>query len=366
MVVEVSVARKKPHGFVLFVRRVFAHLTRSTAVWGYVLAAVCIVIYALIPRDWLIADAVRQSALILASVAIGAIVLPELPSNLWSFDAEKVRNLIPADRREGLAKSLIRAETEDERWNDLVWEKALQPLLTASREPWRYVKDMDYEIAVHLNRHLDVGGTTVNVHSVQSEQKSMRMLARPGLKQVSFSIARTQAALEAEFSQRGCLARELVPLGELSGAHWQDAVREVCRVEFSVDGVALDLEAVADPELPDVVRWYSSSDYDLPTNWVKVGIGFDFHVSPSIDNFPVFFSGYYCAGTTDVSLKLHDGLLPSDLDCDYFVAHALEDEARPRTRSFENSIYRKISFSTGRDAILWPGSGVRFSWKPRS
>lgn len=345
----------------LAIRRVGSHLTRSTAVWGYVLGATCGLVYLVSPESWPATDSIRQFTLVLFAVAVGAIVLPDLPSNLWSVDVEKVRNLIPQLQRERLAKTLIRAESDNERWNELVWTKALSPLLQASREPWRYVLDMNYQVAIHPRRSLVLGTTPVAVHTVQSEQRSSRVLINTS-SPIHLSIARTSMALNSEFDFRGCIARELVPLGGLIGAAWQEAIQQVCEVELSVDGVDIDLKVDAGPEAPDVVRWLTPSDWEPPESWARVVIRFHFHVEDSVNTFPVFFSGYYCAGTTDVSLKLFDGSESSELACDFFVAHALGDDTSLGKRLTSDGIYKHAAFSTGRDTILWPGSGVLFNW----
>jgi len=360
---EVRVVKRKRSGIALTLRRVWSHLTRYTARWAYLLAAICIIVYALVPSDWPVADPVKQFVLILSSVAVGAVVLPELPSNLWTIDVERVRNLIPGSQRSTLARSLISAESEDDRWNNLVWSKALQPLLKASEEPWRYVRDMDYDASVHLNRILELPSGTIPVHTVSTDQKSTRVLSRPGVTAVWVSIARTGSALMGEFGELACLAREVVPLSSLVGADWQAAVIATCRVEMHIDGARVELVAEATADRPDLVRWRTPVEFELPTEWSRVRIMFDFHLDPAVDTFPVIFSGYYCAGTTDISLRLYDENQPSSLECDWFVGRALEETAASGATESTNGVYRQITFSTGRDGILWPGSGVMYRWR---
>jgi hypothetical protein len=52
------------------------------------------------------------------------------------------------------------------------------------------------------------------------------------------------------------------------------------------------------------------------------------------------------------------------VSAEYFVAHALEVETRPTVQTTDNSVVTQVSFSTGRDSLLWPGSGVIFRWAP--
>ncbi len=355
---------RRPSRLRLTLRRVGSHLTRSSARWGYVVFVICVLVYAFVPKEWEFAETVREFFLILSSVAIGAIVLPELPSNLWSIDTQRVRNLIPDAQREKLARTLISAESEDARWTDLVWSKALGPLTTATRSPWEYVQDMDYDVAVHLNRTLEFGEVTLPVHSVAVNQKSVRILGKPGLNTVWLSVVRTNSALGREFLEEACLARELVPLGHLEGTDWQDAVLASCQVELFIDGARIELVPEALAELPDVVRWRLPLQYELTPDRVRVHISFDFHLEPEVDSFPVAFSSYYCAGITDISMRLYDEKQLSELECDYFVGRALDPNSATGVTESSKGIYKQITFSTGKDSILWPGSGVMFRWRP--
>lgn len=350
----------------LFVRRLGAHLTRTSARWGYFVFALCVLAYAFIPREWSIAETVREFFLILASVAVGAIVLPELPSNLWSIDVQRVRNLVPNAQREKLARTLISAESDDARWTDLVWSRALDPLTTATRDPWEYTFDMDYDVSVHLGRELQFGEVSIPVHTAAVNQKSFRVLGRPGVTTLWISVARTLAALEREFQETSCLARELVPLGDLEGVEWQEAVKSTCHVELNVDGAPVLLIAESAPDLPDVVRFRLPAQFEMSTQRTRVQIRFDFHLAPSTDSFPVMFSGYYCAGVTEISMRLYDERQVSTLECDYFVGRALDAASTLGVTESQNEVFKQITFSTGKDAILWPGSGVMFRWRPQS
>lgn len=356
-------ARRGP--FRIFFARIWSHLSRSSARWAYLVAALCIVVYATVPLTWMAADPIRQVALILASVAIGAALLPELPTNLWSIDATRVRALVPDHQRAHLARSLIQAESDDQRWNQLVWSHALRPLLGAARAPWQYLWDMDYDATVHLGRKIEVGGVARTLDSVSVTQKSLRVLARPGVLRAWVTIARTPAALRDEFGAAGCLGRELMPLGDdVSGADWQRAVLDHCSVALSIDGFTVDLVPEAVEERPGLVRWYTPNDYRLPESRVRVRMSYDFLSEPDQREFGVFFSSYYVAGTTDISLRLYDEAVPSRVHTEYFVAHALDVETRPTVNSTRTPVMTQVSFSTGKDSLLWPGSGVIFRWAP--
>lgn len=350
-----------------FLRRVGAHLWRARARWSYLVVAFCLVVYAVVPKvvaDTTVSDPVQQFLLMMASVAVGGIVLPELPSALWTMDVERVRNLVPQGQRDSLAKALIRAESYDDDWNTLVWEQALQPLFRASREPWRYVRDLDYDIAVHLNTETEVAGRVIRGHTVAADLKAYRVLARDGVQQVHVAMARTPEALAEEFQHPTCIGRELTPLDGLDGAEWQQAVCELCSVTLSIDGVPVDLEP--DYSLTDLVRFRTKPGFDLPSGWVKVQINYDTLMQLEESQFPVLFSSYYCSGTTDITMRLYDEDQPSDLAYEMFIGRALEEAPIPKPRIVRHGPYQRVAFSTGRDSILWPGSGVRFSWRPRT
>lgn len=327
------------------------------------MAILCLGVYVTVPLSWGAADPVRQVALILTSVAIGAALLPELPTNLWSIDALRVRALVPERQRAHLAQALIEAESDDVRWNELAWTHAMRPLLSASREPWQYLWDMDYSVSVHLSRPFAIGGRDRVLDAVSVQQKSLRVLSRPGVTRAWITMARSADALRDEFNASGCLGRELVVMGDdIVGAEWQQAVLEHCHVAMSIDGVSVDLEPETHDERPGLVRWYTPHDFRLPETRARLRLSYDFVSEPEQREFGVFFSSYYVAGTTDITLRLHDEHLPSLVSAEYFVAHALEVETRPTVTTTDNSVVTQVSFSTGRDSLLWPGSGVIFRW----
>ncbi len=351
---------------VRFFARISNHLWRATAKWAYLVAILCIVIYATIPSAWSFSDPVRQVMLILTSVAIGAALLPELPTNLWSIDATRVRALVPERQRARLARALIEAESDDTRWNDLIWNHALHPLLAASARPWQYLWDMDYDVSVHLAQKIEIAGAVRTIDAVSVQQKSIRTLARPGVDRLWISLARTPVALRDEFSAPGCLGRELVELGEdVSVEAWQAAVIEHCSVSMTIDGETIALEPQAEKESPALLRWMTPPGYRVPSGQVRVRLAYDFYSDPEAREFGVFFSSYYVGGATDITLRLHDGEERTEVSAEFFAAHALGDTARPTATHTATPVVQQVAYTTGRDSLLWPGSGVVFRWKPR-
>lgn len=352
---------------VRFFARIWSHLSRSTARWAYLVAILCIVIYATIPNVWTFSDPVRQVMLILTSVAIGAALLPELPTNLWSIDATRVRALVPERQRAHLAQALIEAESDDTRWNELIWNHAMQPLLSASARPWQYLWDMDYDVSVHLSQSIEIAGIDRTLDAVSVQQKSIRTLARPGVDRLWISLARTPAALRDEFSAPGCLGRELVDIGDdLSGEAWQSAVKQHCSVSMTINGETIALEPQAESESPALLRWMTPPGYRIPAGQVRVRLAYDFYSDPEIREFGVFFSSYYVGGATDITLRLHDSEDRSEVSAEHFAAHALGDSTRPTATYSATPVVQQVAYSTGRDSLLWPGSGVIFRWRPRT
>jgi hypothetical protein len=121
-----------------------------------------------------------------------------------------------------------------------------------------------------------------------------------------------------------------------------------------------------DPSLPDVVRWRFRPEVESTTGRrVPVQANFDFPLQNSENRFPVIFAGYYCAGATVISLKVYNKGKPLALTCDAFFgrgpgAHRDRNQVVPS----HGSVNEQLSFSTGRDSILWPGSGIVFAWGP--
>lgn len=354
----------------MLLRRIGAHLARPSAGWGWLLTALSLAVYILVGTQFEesgVRDAVRQFFLIVASVTFGFVLLPELPSNLWSIDALRVRNHIPGEQREHLARELIAADSHrDPAWADLVWQKALDPLLVAAREPWQYVRDLDYNVDIRLGRELSIAGRSIKVTALSVDHKSIRVLARPDAEGLVVSIVRTGEALEREFKNPDCLARELTPFDGLVGEDWQQAVIKTCRVKVLVGGIPLDLEPVATPGEPDVVRFEAPVDFERSADPVRVRVVIDAYLDPEETEFPVAFSGYYCAGITEISVRLFDERRASSLTAHHFIARALQRDPLPEPVTVLTPEFERISFSTGRAGILWPGSGILFRWKDRA
>lgn len=352
-------------------RRFTAHITRTTARNALWLTAISIVLYAVVRRIPYepIADPIGQILLIMAGVAAGAVFLPELSDGLWSLTASQVRQLIPGHKRTKLSRVLIAAESDDEDWNELVYNEALVPLVKASVDKHEYVKNMTYSVQAHLNEVATIAGRDLRYHSIETQSRSERVLPPHGADGTYWvSVARTDAALKSEFATAACLAREVVSLEDddghlLTGDDWRKAMEELCAVSVTVNGEVQELriEAGLEGEV-DVLRWKFRPDTLEGGVRVPIYIGFDFPIRTTEDRFPVYFKGFYCAGATVVSMKVFNLPANADLRCDTFFAHGLKTHRHRNEDEMQGLLCKQRSFSTGRDSILWPGSGVIFDW----
>lgn len=310
------------------------------------------------------AEPLREFMIILASVAAAAIILPELPSSLWTIDAERIRNLIPMHQRERLLQELIAAESDDQSWNQVVWRKALQPLLSASRTPWVYIADMEYDVNIHVNRSVKLpNGKAVAATNIAIDNKSTRIL--PPLEETGgrywVSMARTEASFQHEYTQSGCLAREWLPMAALDSSDWHQLIIGQCAARLIVEGELIELSPEVVDELPDVVRWYAPSAFDPPLTPLRVRMMLDYFTEPEVQTFTVFFLSYYCMGSTAITMKLYDGG-ESRIVCESFFGRALSDNLGSGITQQHHDFFDEAVFSTGRESILWPGSGVHFRW----
>jgi hypothetical protein len=350
------------------VNRLWRHVTRSRARAGLLLMVISVLVYALLKR-WELPghEPLEQVSLILAGVAASAVFLPELSSDLWRLSRDDVEKLVPHDRRTSLLRSLLAADSKDPAWDDLVYGQAVLPLMEAAQNPQLTVRNMDYTVEVHLDKTIKHGDRVLPIHNVETLASSERVLPQRSAAGYWVSVARTPEALDREFTSPGCLLRELVELRDEDGvpletAQWHEVMVEHCHVGVTVNGQA---QNVADPDSKpsDVVRWYFTPEGEDVAQRVPLRVSFDFPVSADVDRFPVMFSGYYCAGSTVATIKVYGLAEGVDLRCNAFFARGLDPQASGGdVKKSAGALCKQASFSTGRDSILWPGSGVIFDW----
>ena len=350
------------------IHRFWRHITRSRARAGLLVMLFSALIYALLKRYTPPGhEPLQEVSLILAGVAASAVFLPELSSNLWKLSRDDVEKLVPHDRRKSLLRSLLAADSRDAAWDELVYDQAVTPLMKAAQDPELTVRNMEYTVEVHLDNLVQFGERSLRVHNVETLASSERVLPQRSADGYWVSVARTPAALGLEFLSPGCLLREIVELRDEEGRpletdEWYQAMSALSRVMVTVNGQA---QAVIERagEATDVVRWYFTPEGEEVAQRVPIRIAFDFPLAADVDRFPVHFSGYYCAGATVVTIKLYglrDGV---DLQCYSFFARGLGPQTGGGDiKMSDGALSKQASFSTGRDSILWPGSGVIFDW----
>lgn len=340
--------------------RLIWHMTRTKARAGWTLAILSILAYAVIsPRS----AAAGQFFLIVTGVAAGAIFLPELSSDLWTIRADEVKRTVPDDRVAELQRVLISANSWSAEWAEVVWNQGLSPLLAGQKT--QVVWDLKYDITVHLAQAGRPTSGASESNRVETLHRSRRILPKVDPAPLWVSVARTNKALLDEYQFPGCLARELVCLTGVALEDWRKKVTELCQVQITVDGRGLATELDSAPDdLSDVVRWYfnvpAAMRSDVP---IPVTIGFDFPMEAGDTSFPVLFSAYYCAGTSEISFRLYPGDRPVSLESYPFIPHGPGRSSGEMRRSPPDAHSQNIMFSTPGNSLLWPGSGVLFSWK---
>ena len=258
----------------------------------------------------------RQGAIVLASLAAGAIFLPELNSGLWRLNAKEIRATIPEHKRRAFYTELIRADCPEDqwaqRWATLMWRRGVIPLLDAAKDTSRIHWDMSYSVSVHLHQEMVVGRRLQHMAHVDTMIGDERVLpATEGALWVS--IAGNDASLLSEFNKPNCIVRELVCLPGLSKKVWDHEVRRLCKIQVRIGSRTVDFSkeniiTVPGDEKLKIVRWLVpvlDSERDGTPVSFQVEMGFPTELRES--NFPALFAGYYCAGKTQMTFRLYHG-----------------------------------------------------------
>ena len=344
-------------------RRILTHLTRSKARVGWILIIVCASLYTVV-RD----DTVRQVALILASVAAGAIFLPELSSDLWTMRADQIRKIVPEQQVAQLQQELISASTDDLVWATYIWFEALSPMLAAVREPLQVQWHLTYDVRVYLDQTVEIDGERSIIHRLESLCRSERLLPPSRDSRVWVSLTRTHDALISEFNSSGCLLREHVDLPGVPVEKWHKAMLQLCRLNLTVNGRTIPLKVGA-PDSVDIIRWEASlAEEDFGGVPVPVTVSISFPLSSQVTRFPIIFASYYCAGRTEISFAVHHPEDPIKLE---FIDFCNRRAGKARSHSLvqqtaDDGRLATVSFATPKGSVLWPGSGMLILWKTRS
>lgn len=350
------------------VQRLVRHLTRSRARVGWLLFGACALVYMTLS-----VAVAKEFALVLAGVAAGAVFLPDLSSNLWTMRGEEIRKTIPDERVRELRRELVSAAVDHWGRNEFIWAQVLEPLLHTVNQPLAVQWNSSYDVHLYMHQPIVVAGEKVEIHMLETTSRSERILPGGEGERIWVSLARTNEALMSEFGKPGCLLRELVDLPDLPRERWRDEVIKHCVVNIAVNGQPLPVATPAGENV-DVIRWEAPvprrSERDPLNEPAPVMVSVQFPLSSTVSTFPMIFASYFCVGRTEVTFTAYhpDPETAVAVDFENFLSRQpggmSAGEVVRRTPEAGNLC--GFNFSTRRDAVLWPGSGMLFKWQLRS
>jgi hypothetical protein len=317
---------------------------------------------------------VRQGAIVLASLAAGAIFLPELNSGLWRLNAEEIRATIPEHKRRAFHTELIRADCPDDewaqRWATLMWHRGVIPLLDAAKDTSRIHWNMSYSVSVHLHQEMQVGRrrqAMARVETLIDDERVLPVAEGP----LWVSIAGNDASLLSEFNEPDCIARELVCLPGLAKKTWANEVQRHCRVRVQIGSRTAvfgkeNIVTVPGDEKLKIVRWLIPVlDSERDGTPVSCQVEMRFPTELRESNFPALFAGYYCAGKTQMTFRLYhgNGPRPQLRYFDEFLSEGGGDIAAWKPEKYESDEQQSVTYRTPPNSLLWPGSGIYFWWE---
>lgn len=376
---QAGVTGRAGTGSLRLLRRSYRFLQREQARKAWLIFALSVAFAALPWTAHL--SGIRQGAIVLASLAAGGIFMPELNSGLWRFKAEEIRDTIPEHKRRAFYTELIKADCPaDEwaqRWAVLAWQQGVIPLLQAAQQAGRIHWNVNYQVSVHLGQNVRVGRREQLMAWVETSNDYERILP-PGPGPLWVSIAGNEASLLAEFGEDNCLSRELVALPDLTGKAWASEVRRLCRVQVRIGPRTItfnpdSIVTVPGDEDHRIVRWLIPLTQDEARASSTVACQVEIHFPTVLreNKFPVVLAGYYCAERTVLSFKLYhgSGTRPLLRYFDEFLSAGSAGSAVSGASAawapqrFDTSERQSVTYSTSRDSLLWPGSGIYYWWE---
>lgn len=354
--------------------RLYRHLTRRKAAWGWALALFGVLTFALYPEDWWGSDAITEASLIIASVSFSAVFLPELSSDLWTISAQDVKQLIPEERASHLLKQLVKARIPEEEWANRVLDCAVEPLLKAAMEPHLIVGDLVYTASIHLDEEITVGDKTLSMHRVETSLRGRRVLPPASKHEVYWvSIARSALQLEREFNESSCLFREVVDFDDsLSDEQWRESVEKYSRARIVLDGTTIEATTTAPPgdaysplETQGLLRWYFDSSAikeaaDQGRRTITLSLDYPLHANRLV----VFLGAYYTMGSAQLTVRVYSGNHPVTINYDAFIARALGVSSVDVKELTKPKLCTELSVITSDDTLLWPSTGLSVWWAP--
>lgn len=358
------------------IRGAYLFLTREQARKSWFIFVACVA-FASLPwtAHW---GQARQGAIVLASLAVGAIFMPELNSGLWRLKFREIRDTVPEHKRREFFSELIKADCSDDewaqRWATLMWRRGVIPLLDAAHDSRQIHWNVNYDISVHLGRDITIGNRHLKMAMIETRTDYERVF--PPLKDntVWVSVAGNDASLLSEFNADGCLNRELVALPGLSKESWAKEIRRLCRVRVRIGPRVIDFDADSIVTVPGdddllIVRWLVPI-LDEDTNGELIACQVEFHFPADVreNNFPAVLAGYYCAGRTMLSFRLYhgQGRKPTLRYFDEFLSEGAGNIAGWKPERFDTEERQSVTYRTPDNSLLWPGSGIYFWWENQS
>jgi hypothetical protein len=354
-------------------RAAYYFLTREQARRSWFIFMTCVA-FASLPwtAHW---GEARQGAIVLASLAAGAIFMPELKSGLWRLKAREIRETIPERKRRAFYTELIRAECSDDewaqRWATLMWRKGVIPLLDAAHDSRQIHWNVSYDVSVHLGQEVLVGRRRLPMARIETRNDYERTFPPVKGRMAWVSVTGNDASLLSEFNADGCLTRELVALPGLSTKSWAEHVRRLCHVRVRIGPRVIDFDADHIVTIPGdddirIVRWLVPiPDEGAKGELVACQIEIHFPAEVRESNFPVVLAGYYCAGRTTLSFRLYRGQGPKPVlrYFDEFLSEGGGNIADWKPERFDTNERQSVTYRTPDDSLLWPGSGIYFWWE---
>jgi hypothetical protein len=266
----------------------------------------------------------------------------------------------------------------------VAWKHGCEPVIELDDYPDALMKDVRYEI--WMEALPDQG-----IYSVRTVISSKRILP-PGDGTYWVSFARTPDRLDEEFDRDECLLRELVDVSDDS--EWEEVVRNRLKATLVIESE--EYVATSDGNRSDLARMVFS-DVLVTDRPVEARLETHYVLPLSSRSFPVKLASYYCFGKTEIEFTIEDPSA-SNVDLLSFLTRKLHPRSAAPTWRPEASqaptgtagkrrsrtIRRANDFSTrsprnhsdvlefrrargahvrmGPDSLLWPGSGVLFTW----
>ncbi len=349
-------------------RSLWRHLTRSRAQMGWALALIGILLFGLYPSGWLWSDPFKQLCLIVASVALGAIFLPDITSSLWGLKAEDVKDLVPEAKVRTLQATLVESQVNEARWASHITHSGLFPLIEAGKQPALVMHNVLYSANIRLSS--SSAGTGSSFNYVETRLTAERVIPRIADDERYYvAVARDEASLQGEFDQPGCLLRDVVDTDKLaSDDEWKRVVSSSVTVELVMDGLTLKgqfepVEATTGRAARSLRAYFDSEGLRFRQRGAErrlVTVNLDYPLNSKVDRFVALFGGYYSLGTTQVDVRL-SGPPAAQINLNYqlFFSHSLgmRDTSAQCTTSNHAA---HLVVTTPAETLLWPGSGVVF------